>query len=431
MNSLQPTTTRSDHPLTRQVNHWTEAGRRLRKLDDLAAQSAWLGLETYLGTQIRESLMGSLDRLDRKGDRLRSHLARSQDDSLLDELEDYRKAYLRAETTLNFFTNAINSRTNTNLAALLSACDWIARKCMEGVLQPLGFSVPPVLCYPADGEGAAVLKAGLRLWDRDTINPVAAIKIARHNLLRPTALLHEAGHQVSYILHWNEELSEALASALAPFGEGIAGIWSQWSSEISADTYAFVHAGYASVSSLHDVLSGQIERVFRFSPGDPHPINYLRVLLSVEMCRQVYGAGHWDQVEAYWKKLYPIERAPDSLQAFLRQSVARLPLIARVCLQHPFRAFGGRSISFWIDPARVSWASLRQLENTVGPSLLTSPYWLRREGIRLLALYGYRFALQPHRAVEILDRQRSWLIRLGQQLQVNQILNHQTVNHAR
>ena len=42
------------------------------------------------------------------------------------------------------------------------------------------------------------------------MNPVAAIKVTRHNLQRPTALIHEAGHQVAHITGWNEELPPLL-----------------------------------------------------------------------------------------------------------------------------------------------------------------------------------------------------------------------------
>ncbi len=58
------------------------------------------------------------------------------------------------------------------------------------LLDQLGKPTPVVLTYLKGGVGAAILKAGLRLWDRTSISPVAAIKITRHNLYRPTALIH-------------------------------------------------------------------------------------------------------------------------------------------------------------------------------------------------------------------------------------------------
>ena len=147
------------------------------------------------------------------------------------------------------------------------------------------------MTYIDKGLGASILKAGLRLWDAGAVSPVAAVKITRHNLLRPTAVIHEAGHQVAHIADWNQELAAALSQGLAGTSGEIAGAWSCWASEIAADAVAFVHTGFASVAALHDVLAGEPSSVFRHTPGDPHPICYLRVLLGVEMCRYFYGAG--------------------------------------------------------------------------------------------------------------------------------------------
>ena len=67
---------------------------------------------------------------------------------------------------------------------------------MERALRPLGTPVPPVLTYVDKGLGASILRAGLRLWDGGSPSAVAAVKIARHNLVRPTALIHESGHML-------------------------------------------------------------------------------------------------------------------------------------------------------------------------------------------------------------------------------------------
>src|SRR5204863_1574422 len=78
----------------------------------------------------------------------------------------------------------------------------------------VGKTAPVALTYLDKGLGASILKAGLRLWDGGDACPVAVIKVTRHNLLRPTALIHEAGHQVAHICNWNAELATALARGL-------------------------------------------------------------------------------------------------------------------------------------------------------------------------------------------------------------------------
>ena len=51
-----------------------------------------------------------------------------------------------------------------------------------------------------------------------------------------------------------------------------------------------------------------------------------------------------------------------------------------------------------IDPRRVSPAALGELERTAGAAAWTSTHWRSTEGIRLIALAGYREAEQPENA---------------------------------
>ena len=208
---------------------------------------------------MRERLTEAVLRLRPIAAALRHEL---DDAQTVDDLEkvrrrllDFRRRYARVETAVDFYADAINTRTSREVAALLRACDVIAGRSMAIILGPLGKSTPPVLCYLDKGLGASVLKAGLRLWDGTTENPAATIKVVWHNLFRPTSLIHEAGHQVAHILGWNEEFAAALENGLAPHGREIAQVWVGWTSEVAADAFAFAHSGYAAVAALHDVLA--------------------------------------------------------------------------------------------------------------------------------------------------------------------------------
>src|SRR5206468_11458382 len=110
---------------------------------------------------------------------------------------------------------------------LLRACDILCMKSMQELLQPLNKEVPAVLTYIDKGVGASILKAGLRLWDGN-ISPLAAIKITQHNLFRPTAIIHETGHQVAHILDWNEQLAVALSKNLNHHPEVVGISFSSW-----------------------------------------------------------------------------------------------------------------------------------------------------------------------------------------------------------
>src|SRR5205085_12309343 len=267
----------------------------------------------------RGHLTGAADALGREADVLVAELRAAQTAADVDRLRRrilvFRRRYLQVETALEFYGQAINTRTTPRLAALLRACDTLAVSSLELVLHPLRRDVPPVLTYVDKGLGASILRAGLRLWEGAPVSPAAAIKITRQNLLRPTALIHESGHQVAHIVGWNDELATALARELRGSAD-VASAWSSWASEVAADTFAFVHTGYGAVAALHDVVSGG-PTVFRYLPGDPHPIAYVRVLLGVEMCVRFFGVGPWDGLRGAWIDAYPLATAEPDVRRVL------------------------------------------------------------------------------------------------------------------
>ena len=404
-----------------QVAHWTAAAARLQDLDDMASPAAWNSLERYLGLSIRQHLAKVVNSLNREGAVLAAALAAvsapADLKAIRQKLQAFRARYLRVETTLDFYADAINTRTSTATAGYLRACDTLAHRSMSQLLDPLGKPVPVVLTYLDKGLGASILKAGLRLWDGTAPNPVAAIKITRHNLLRPTALIHEAGHQVAHILGWNEELAAVLDAGLTGAPGGVAEAWASWASEIAADAFAFVHTGYASVAALRDVVANDEATVFRYLQGDPHPISYIRVLLGVEMCRQCYGPGPWDDLAQSWVQQYPLARAPGETAALLQASLSLLPQVVELTLRTGMRAFGGRSLASLINPERVKPETLLALEAQLGVALYTSMHWVWTEALRLLALTGLRSATLAGHNTDLFKQQKEWMLRLGGALQ--------------
>jgi hypothetical protein len=408
--------------LARQVAHWTRATERLQNLDDLASASAWNSLERYLGIAIRRHLSMIVSQLDREAVLLQAALAAASSPAELravrGQLLKFRTRYTRVETTLDYFADAISTRTQPKISGYLRACDTLANRSMAQLLDQLGKPTPIALTYIDKGLGASILKAGLRLWDGTGVNPVATIKITRHNLLRPTALIHEAGHQAAHIVGWTEELASKLESGLRDAPEDTDQAWSSWASEIAADAFAFVHTGYASVAALHDVLAGEETIVFRHNPRDPHPISYIRVLLGVEMCRQFYGQGPWDELAVSWTQLYPLEHAHGATESLLRNSLPHLPHIVQLVLREPMRAFDGRSLSALINPERVRPDALLKMEQELGAALYTSMHWIWTEALRLLALTGFHLATRPERKAEMFTQPEEWMLRLGGALQV-------------
>jgi hypothetical protein len=396
----------------RELEHWRLATDRLANLDILASASAWQALEHYTGVALRDMLKTSVMRLANTVEHLQAKLKTipsGQEGQLRPDFLALRQAFLRTETTLDFYADALATRSQPQMATLLRACDHIATRGMAEALTPLGRQVPAALTYLDKGLGASILKAGIRLWDPGVENPIAAIKAVRHNLLRPTALLHEAGHQVAHALRWNQELAAALSKGLAG-DPTLADIWESWASEVAGDAFAFVHTGFAALVALRDVVAGGDLTVFQILPGDPHPCGWIRVLLNVEFCRRCYGQGPWDKLAAVWLTDYPLEKAPADIHRLLAASQQALPKVVEIVLHSQYHAFGGRSLAQLVNPMRVSPAALEQLRREAS---LASPYWLWNESIRLLAMTGYRTGLGAREARDGIDEQEKFMLQLG------------------
>lgn len=400
--------------LAAEIAHWRNAVDALADLDTIAAPAAWAGLEEYLRMRVRDRLAAVVADLSLEAARCSTALSRGDDTGAVRRaVLALRRRYLQVETILDFYGDAVGSRTNPALAAVLSGLDVIAGDSLDVILGRVGIATPPAVVYLDKGLGAAILRADVRLWDRTSPSPVAAIKLTRHNLSYPTAILHECGHQVGHLTGWNAELADALAVALAPRSRELAEAWRSWASELAADVHAFALAGWAPLPALANVVDGGTAAVYQAVPGDPHPFPWIRVIVNAALCRSWFGAGPWDGLAVAWARRHPPERAPSEIAGLARLSVDALDDIVRVCTRQPMAAFGGRPLSAVADPARRSPEALDALARRAGPSLLTSQYLARREPLAVLAWLAIRPVADPangaaHRR-DLLD----WLARLS------------------
>ncbi len=398
--------------LERQIAHWLAAATTFLDAEEFASAEAWRAVEGQVGLPLRRHLSVIVRELLAMG-RAALALARSarRDPSELPAaaraIQQFRRRFSQVETTLDFFGDAVNSRTSPQLRAALRALDTLAVQSMEPVLTRAGLPSIPVLTYLDKGMGASIIRSGIRLWAPGSINPVAAIKIVRHNLYRPTSLFHESGHQVAHLTGWIPAVERSLDSALSSDRQ-LQDMWRPWSSEIAADLFAFLHTGYASVTALYDVV-GDARTILRWPVGDPHPVGYLRTLLGCAFCRQVFGAGPWDDLEEAMRTSFPLDRAESTVSSLIERSARMLSGVADACLTSPVPALAGRPMTSVIDPVRVAPSALAQLERTAGPNLWISAHWRRTEGIRIVALAGLRESECPADATAWIERARTWM----------------------
>jgi hypothetical protein len=386
----------------------------LHDLDAVASPRAWGGVEQYLRLQVRDRLLAVVNSLSLEGAQLDQAVTGglATDEGRI-RLLRLRSRYLQVETVLDFYGDAVNTRTNPELAALLRGFDVLAGDSLDQLLRPIGIDAPPVLVYLDKGLGASILRSGVRLWDEANPSPAAAIKLTRHNLSHPTALFHETGHQFAHLAGWTRELADVLGSVLAPRSRELAELWHSWASEVAADVHAFVLCGWAPVPALANVVDGPTAAVYRIRPGDPHPPALIRVLFNAALCRSWFGAGPWDDLARTWAGRHPASSAGRDGGQVARLSASAFGDIVDVCTRRRMAAFRGRALHELADPRRAAPAALAALAQRAGSSLLTSTYLARRDPVRILAWLSTRMLEDPGRALHHRQVLHRWVSRLG------------------
>ena len=237
------------------------------------------------------------------------------------------------------------------------------------------------------------------LWDQQT-NPAAIIKVVRSAVPLPriTSILHECGHQVAHITNWNQEISILLQDIVIKAGgsDELAKLWASWGSEVAADLWALHQANFASVVGFSEVIAGKPERVFRFFPGDPHPIGYLRVLMETTKCRLAFGPGPWDDFAHAWQELYPLDSAGFDSAKVINESI---PLLEKICSsvsKTEMKAFHGKSLEKLLpmseaSPQKVKCILTKELDDfCVDSETLSENPILTLISFRIIHLFGGR-----------------------------------------
>ena len=169
---------------------------------------------------------------------------------------------------------------------------------------------------------------------------------AAQPLTAPTALIHESGHQISRY-----------------FGVGTRGVKHQplikpfRQPRVKLQRFGPVgHRKLLRMRSrlfipdmrrlLHCTMSWRagIIRFFSFCPCNPHPISYIRVLLGVEMCRQFFGTGPWDNLAYSWQHSHLFRLCRSYSTGNLTRFFITMPKISELVLSTPMQAFGGKAL---------------------------------------------------------------------------------------
>jgi hypothetical protein len=285
-------------------------------------------------------------------------------------------------TQFDLFNDVVTQRSEHENGVWLSGLDAVAA---DALALPGGFyEAPPVVCYLDRGPGAAIRRARTRLPGGGE-NPVAVVRVPRERMIGSgiaSSLIHEVGHQGAALLDLVNSLRPVLQAMQAsdPARRQEWQLWERWISEIVADFWSVARVGVVSTQGLIGVVSLPRVFVFRLNGDDPHPIPWIRVMLSCAMGQALFPHPQWARLADVWHAFYPTATlAPETvaLLARLRQS---MPDFVALMMRHQPPALRGRTLPDVLDvaarqPARLGqlyreWSRMPQLMYRAPPSLV-------------------------------------------------------------
>jgi hypothetical protein len=291
--------------------------------------------------------------------RLREELTQPADKIFADlarirhNLDFVRNEYLKSEMAFGYYVDLLHTRGIAGMGPILKGYDHLSTLTLRLFLTPLHHKIPSVVVYLEQiGDGAAILRADIALWDR-LRNPCAVIKVPQSNILTPrSSIFHETGHQIGSITGLNKECAELLYNVVRAAGgsEALAQYWKFCGIEIVADQVATQLTNWIGAITMYNIYSGssgsslgRAARMFAVIPHDTHLMGYLRIRCNIESCRQALGRGPWDQMERALDMLYPTSLAPPLSSKIISESLPILPTICRALARTRLKSFGGRS----------------------------------------------------------------------------------------
>lgn len=266
-------------------------------------------------------------------------------------------------TQFDLFNDVVTQRSESENGVWLSGLDAVAA---DALAMPGDFYLaPPVICYLDRGPGAAIRRARTRLPGGGE-NPVAVVRVPRERMIGSgiaSSLIHEVGHQGAALLDLVNSLRPALQAMQRsdPARRREWQLWERWISEIVADFWSVARVGVVSTLGLMGVVSLPRVFVFRLNDDDPHPIPWIRVMLSCAMGVAMFPHPQWARLAEAWHDFYPtatLEPETVDLLGSLRQS---MPDFVALMMRHRPPALRGQTLPDVLDVAARQPARLGQL----------------------------------------------------------------------
>jgi hypothetical protein len=256
-----------------------------------------------------------------------------------------RMRFQDALTQFDLFSEVITQRSEHDNGVLLSGLDVAAAEAL--FLPGRYFEGPPLICSLHRGLGGAIRRARTRLPGGGE-NPVALIRIPRERMIGygiASSLVHEVGHQAAALLRLVESLRAELRPVRLRAKPRTAwDLWDRWISEIVADYWSISRVGIGSTLGLIGLVSLPRGFVFRPSDDDPHPMPWVRVLLSCALGDRMYPDPQWQRLAATWRAMYPLTGVTPPVARAISELRTTMPELISLLVGHRPARLRGRSL---------------------------------------------------------------------------------------
>jgi hypothetical protein len=288
--------------------------------------------------------------------------------TLINRLGEIELELTNAYSFFDTYMDILTQRLSNDIGPMLKGCDAIAADALKrGFLADI--TVPP-LVYCERGYGASTLRQGVHI-QRGVPNPIPFIAIPyarmneKYNLM---SINHEVGHQALAKLNMVNLVQRAVKQCLSKAGASplIQGLFANWSRELVPDFWGFCLSGMAQTASVRDVLILPTPMMFSVSLGQPHPPSYLRFLMSVAWCRQLWGKGDWDDWETEWLLLYPLDTLDEPTRAIIEEAQKWIPTVSKILIKTKFKKLGNQPLTSLFDLTIIAPNVLKKYANSAG-----------------------------------------------------------------
>jgi hypothetical protein len=242
------------------------------------------------------------------------------------------KLITNAQHVWDFFRDKLDLRFSPTFKIPLWVADAVAWSChrpvlelaaKKGILDPDELREPPLTYLTADYSPATWVRGSRpndgRNYHLGTSNlPIPIIGVPWdhvENFWEFTSIQHEVGHDIEADLKLRPSLSDNLRGRLDAAGVSASRIdvWVKWEGEVFADLVGLQLGGPAFADSMIHLLMLPVPGVTVYSPDDPHPTPYVRVLM----------------LAAYIRELVPEPKAGEAHERQIRDARSRLDAHAR------------------------------------------------------------------------------------------------------